>query len=108
MGDESSAGWATTLRSGGYSLARTYWLYGVLIPLVPNFVIGALSYSTGFLSLVLFAVACWYIGYLWVPGVWIAARRYKGLRLWAVLAQIVAVLNVAGLVLWGALVVILF
>jgi len=90
---------------GDYSLVRSYWRHGVLLNNLAIQLVGAilmtiilnLLQGRGVLVLVLglgemaLLVAAW----AWVcVGIWRAAGKYKGPRIWAILARIVIVLSV--------------
>ena len=86
------------LKAGDYGLAKTYWLYGVVVNIVyriVDIVLTALSYE---LSILVFFIMVGY-SYFQIIGIWNAANRYEGLKAWAIIAQ--------GLALIGGLITIL-
>lgn len=81
--------------SGDFGLAKTYWLYWVLVLIAVNTVV-IIRPTTA--TLVIAALA--YIAYL-IPaviGIWRAANRYEGRKIWAVLAMISVVLGMISIV----------
>lgn len=85
-------GFFQKLSNGDFGLAKTYWLYGVLVGSVLNLALNFVTSSKlwGFLLLVLV-----YTAYE-IPrlmGTWRAANRYEGRKLWAILAKISTILS---------------
>ena len=87
------------LARGDYGLARTFWLYGVLVRLGSSLVLRLVE---GTVLGVLFGVT--YLGYevALTMGIWRAAGRYAGGEHWVVLARALAVLPLVFLG-WGLL-----
>ena len=85
------------LKAGDYGLAKTYWLYGVVVNIGFRLVdmLLAASYE---LSILVFFIMVGYT-YFQIIGIWNAANRYEGLKAWAIIAQ--------GLALIGGLITIL-
>lgn len=78
------------LASGHFGLAKTYWLYGVLVGGIASVLSNFITSITG---LIIFMVV--YIAYE-IPvlmGVWQASSKYTGASVWAVLAKIAVVLG---------------
>jgi hypothetical protein len=89
--DSSEKSFFGKLANGDFGLAKTYWLYGVLVGFVTNILIMAIS-STGILVVVFLALVAYSVPlYL---GVWRAANKYEGRKLWSILAKIATVLGV--------------
>ena len=80
------------LKAGDYGLAKTYWLYGVVVNIVykiVDLIITAASYEV---SILVFFIMVGYT-YFQIIGLWNAASKYEGLKLWAIIAKILAVLG---------------
>lgn len=82
------------LLHGGYGLPITFWLAGILVwaiyIAIETSLIASQNYKPTTTSMV---AALTFIAYLFVliPGVWNAANRYHGIKLWAILAKIVCI-----------------
>lgn len=73
------------LRAGDYGLAKTFWLYTVVVGMVANLVIGFIPQA----SMVLVLTAVFLMYYVMaLVGTWRAASRYTGKKVWAILAKI--------------------
>jgi serine/threonine protein kinase len=79
------------LTCGDFGLARTYWLYGVLVSLGVNLLIGLIPVLGVQMALMIVGMAYQILVFI---GVWRAAGRYRGRKVWAVLAKIAVVLGV--------------
>lgn len=95
-----SGGFFKKLYWGEYSLARTFWLYYFLV----TFLIGLLQSAfaatvVGMLLSVALGIFGLVYSVLCVVGIWRAASKYTGFKLWAVLAKIYVVLCIIGFVL---------
>jgi len=81
------------LKSGEFGLAKTYWLFGVIIFLPINILL-----DTGLLSfealLLVYAPMLTYL-YFWTIGCWIAATNYEGAKIWTILTKIILVINIS-------------
>jgi len=86
-------GFFSRLVNGDFGLAKTYWLYGFVAGMVIN-VITRIVPSLGLLAVILVLTIPYQITVL--LGVWRAATRYEGLKAWAILAKIAAVLGWLG------------
>jgi hypothetical protein len=86
-------GFFSKLASGDFGLAKTYWLYGVLAGLIVNAVTRAIP-SVGILAVVLAVTIVYQV--LALLGIWRAADRYQGRKVWAILAKIATVLGWLG------------
>lgn len=80
-----SAGFFRQLARGGYGLAKTYWLFGGVVGVVVSAIAGFIPSASATAPLLL--VHAPYQA-LVVTGVWHAASKYNGRKLWAVLAKI--------------------
>ncbi len=85
------------LVGGRLGLAATYWLFGLLASLV-GYAIVHLAATVlpddrmSKIMVLVFALILLVYTFLVSVGTWRAARRYKGLRLWVILAKIQVVL----------------
>lgn len=87
---ESSDGFFSKLSRGDYGLAKTYWLYGVLVGVVVNIVFSIVK-SPGIIAIAMLAYIAY--GVPVIMGIWRAATKYTGPKIWAVLAKIACVLG---------------
>lgn len=78
------------LSSGDFGLAKTYWLYGVLVGFVLKITMKSIE-SIGVLVIVMLVYSAYEIPVL--MGTWRAATKYKGSKIWAVLAKVVCILG---------------
>lgn len=79
--------------TGNRGLAFTYWVYGVLGGIVWAVVIFALNIGpdSGFLTFLLSLMTAYYcVVYV---GIWQAATKYSGNKIWAVLAKFVVIVT---------------
>ncbi len=86
----SERGFFGKLANGDYGLAKTYWLYGVLVGIVVNVISNAVT-SVGGVVILILAYTAYEIPV--IMGTWRAANKYQGLKIWAVLAKIAVVLG---------------
>ena len=87
---ETEKGFFGKLANGDYGLAKTYWLYGVLVGAVVSLISKAFT-SAGVVLTLMFAHAVY-----WIPvaiGTWRAANKYQGPKIWAILAKIAIVIG---------------
>jgi len=87
----SERGFFGKLANGDFGLAKTYWLYGVLVGIVFNIISNAVTSVGGEVILILAHTA------YAIPvtmGTWRAANKYQGPKIWAVLAKIAVVLGI--------------
>jgi len=100
-----SGGLFRTHWRGGYSLAKSYWRNGVLLfglginlPLLILIVVvlNVFQKQPALLLIVcLGEMALILSAYIWMlVGTWRAARKYKGPRIWAILAQVGMIMGV--------------
>lgn len=79
------------LMFGDYGLYKTYWIFGYLVGAVATPIIYLIE-SDSRLQLLTFAHFIYqFIVYI---GIWNSANKYKGLRLWVVLAKTTSVLGI--------------
>ena len=100
--EEKAPGFFRRLVRGDFGLARTYWLFNVLVGFAIYVLVGAVGSagSQPTASLVVAGIWFGYVPYqvLVLIGVWKAAGTYRGLALWSVLARVAAVLGSIGVV----------
>jgi peptidoglycan biosynthesis protein MviN/MurJ (putative lipid II flippase) len=89
-------GFFSKLSSGDFGLPKTYWLYGVVVGIVINIVIQIVP-SIGAIAVVLALATVYQVMVL--LGVWRAATRYQGRKVWAILAKIATVLGWMGVLI---------
>ena len=83
------------LSSGDLDLAKTYWLYWVLVLIAVNIVMVIVPIKTA-LILIPIIVMVAHVAYL-IPaamGVWRAANQCEGRKIWAILATTSVVLGI--------------
>lgn len=91
---DSTVGFFSKLLRGDYGLARTYWLFGVLVGVGFNLLFDLVK-SVGVL-VILFTI---YLAYevMLIMGIWRAATKYDGYPVWSFLAKTTCIFG--GLVL---------
>ena len=90
-------GFFKKLSDGDFGLAKTYWLYGVLVSIVGSILMqgAALSDSKALIIVLLLVMIVYAVFQL--TGVWNASNRYTGLKIWAILAKIAVIVGVLSL-----------
>ncbi len=88
---QPQTGFFGKLTRGDFGLAKTYWLFGVLVGLVVNIISVGIGSSVAFTLLVV-AYTAYETPVL--IGIWRASDKYQGPSVWAVLAKIAVVLGV--------------
>lgn len=99
-------GFFKKLADGDFGLARTYWLYGVLVSISVNLVSNYFITSIGGLLVLTLAYAAYDIPV--ILGTWRAARKYQGPTLWANLAKSMTIVGAIMLVVVLVLLLVLF
>lgn len=94
--DSTEKGFFGKLANGDFGLAKTYWIYGVLVGVVVNMFFSLLE-SRGVITIALLAYIVYAIPV--IMGTWRAATKYAGPKIWAVLANIACVLGALQLAL---------
>ncbi len=90
--ETSSDGFFAKLANGDYGLAKTYWLFGVLVDVIVSILAPIIIIeSAGALAILVLVYTAYEIPVL--MGVWRAANRYAGPKAWAVLAKVAVVLG---------------
>jgi len=87
LGLVSNKNFFLKLKDGDYGLAKTYWLYGVVVNVIFK-VLGAYagSYSQKLFATVLIVNIIYSL--LWLVGLHNAATKYEGSKIWAVLTYV--------------------
>lgn len=93
--DSTEKGFLWKLANGDFGLAKTYWLYGVLVGFIVNIAIKPIT-SASLLVIVMLAYTLYEIPV--VMGTWRAADKYQGSKIWALLAKVAVVLGAIMLV----------
>ena len=95
----NNKGFFKKLSDGDFGLAKTYWLYGVLVGFASNIVMAVVGMSESMILIIIpmLAFTVYYIFQL--MGVWNSSNRYTGSKVWAILAKIAVVLGAITLVL---------
>jgi len=88
--NQAGAGFFRKLSNGDFGLAKTYWLYGVVVGIAFR-VLTAIIPSPVLVAILSVAWIA-YAVFLYM-GIWKAASKYTGEKIWAVLAQIMVVLG---------------
>lgn len=83
------------LANGDFGLAKTYWVYGVLVGMVVNLSSNFITSIGGF---VIFIITYTVYEIPVLMGTWKAANKYGGSKIWAVLAKTAVILGVIMLV----------
>ena len=91
--ETSSKGFIKQLMDGDFSLAKTYWLYGIVGSVVMNLLL-IFPMMSGSMSLIIIAglISVAY-AFVVLTGIWNSATKHTGSKFWAVLAKIIVVLN---------------
>ena len=93
-------GFFSKLINGDCGLAQTYWFYGFVINLLFNVLLVLFSKTIPDRNLVLITLIISIIwNFLVLIGIWRAAGKYKGPKIWAILARIVVIIGLSILVL---------
>ena len=91
------------LVDGDYGLAKTYWLFGVLVNVVFNVLFKVIESTASnprqalAQMLILTSIGVAY-GVVVIIGTWRASSKYQGPKFWAILAKIMVVIGIVGLV----------
>ena len=80
------------LKNGEFGLAKTYWLYGVIVALPFNIIIEYIVLNTITFN-VLFLIEIAYF-YFWIIGCWKAASEYEGNGPWPFLTKLFIIITV--------------
>ena len=89
----SSKRFIKQLIDGDFSLAKTYWFYGVLGSILINLLL-IFPIISGSLSLIVIAglISIAY-ALIVLTGIWNSATKHPGSKFWAVLAKIIVIFN---------------
>lgn len=88
--DDPSRGFIAKLANGCFGLAKTYWIYWVLVGVVLSAVASSITSPAGLIALLL---AYSFYSVFALLGVWRAATKYQGAALWVILAKMASVLG---------------
>jgi len=92
----------TNLKEGNHSLFKTYWIYYVLVEFIIALMMRIITqifefgnYNQGFIfsSVIFFTYLVVYKRLVWM-GIWRAANRYEGNKIWSFLAKFAVVISV--------------
>jgi hypothetical protein len=90
-------GFFENLSNGNYGLARTYWVYGVLLGLalcIPLYFIRTVVLIPYFLFWTFYQMVV-------LTGIWKSSNKYKGSKIWVIMARFAAILGWLSLItLW--------
>jgi hypothetical protein len=89
--NSTEKGFFGKLANGDFGLAKTYWLYGMLVSIVVT-VISNLITSVGGLAILTLAHTAYSIPL--IMGIWRASNTYQGSKVWVILAKVAVVLGV--------------
>ena len=85
-------GFLKKLKDGDFGLAKTFWIYNILIGVVVQFmyaIIESIEPSTSmFLMMIAVSIIVVIYGIICMIGLWKAASKYIGTRVWPVLTKI--------------------
>ena len=97
---KNSNGFFKKLFNGDFGLAKTYWVFGVLVGFAFQFALTLLeSMGSPFISIIIFNVINVAYAIVLTVGTWRAATKYKGLKLWAILAKVAIILGAIVLII---------
>jgi hypothetical protein len=102
MGDTqeiNDKGFFKKLSDGDFGLAKTYWLYGVLVSIGAQIVMAVVEMSESVALIIIILLVMFGYFVFQIIGVWNASNRYTGSKIWAVLAKIAVVLGALTLML---------
>ncbi len=82
------------LLKGEISLWKTYWLFGVVGNICASFLIGfSMTMGNAIFILTIMSIFVMYLIIVYI-GIWNSASRYKGSKIWAILAKVMVFLGV--------------
>jgi len=93
-----SRGFFGKLVNGDYGLAKTYWLFGVLVAAIVIVVINVPMPIGWYLTIGIAAIPYNILVYI---GIWAAANKYQGHKAWAVLAKIAVIAGTIWMLIQG-------
>ena len=94
----NNKGFFKKLSDGDFGLAKTYWLYGVLVGIAANIVMTVVGMSGSTALIVIIMLALTVYSVFQMTGVCNASDRYTVSKIWAVLAKIAVVLGVLSII----------
>ena len=97
----SPADWLSQLKGGDFGLARTYWLYGIVLSnlalLIPYFFLFEGQTLAAQITMLIYCICAFVV----LIGIWNAASKYTGSKVWAILAKISTIIGAANLISAG-------
>jgi len=75
-------------------LAKTYWIFGVIGSVIARFITDFMLVS-GVNSIIVLVIKFTYLVIIWMA-IWASATKYKGFKLWAILAKVSVVFGILG------------
>ncbi len=102
MGDTqeiNDKGFFKKLSDGDFGLAKTYWLYGVLVGIGGKIVMTVVGMSESIALIIITMLVFTVYSVFQMIGLWNSSDRYTGSKIWAVLAKIAVVLGALTIVL---------
>lgn len=82
-----------TIWNGDAGLAKTYWIYGIIAGFAWGLILALVNFRPGSREIILF-LNCFGIYFFVVNvGIWRAANKYEGRRVWALLGKLAAALS---------------
>ena len=93
----NNKGFFRKLMDGDFGLAKTYWFYGFLVGIIFGVVAQVVMSISPILYLLVLLIEIAYDIPLMI-GIWRAANRYTGPKIWAILAKIAVILGVLSII----------
>lgn len=97
--NKNTESFLSRLVSGGFGLAQTYWLFGVLAQLLLTSILSEMFNAGQMEVAIFFLVLVWCYGAVMVVATWNACNRYTGPKIWPILVKIQLSLGVAGAII---------
>ena len=91
--EASSKGFIKQLIDGDFSLAKTYWLYGVLGSIVMNLLLIFPMMSESLSLIVIAGLMSVAYAVIVLTAIWNSASKHTGSKFWSVMAKIIVVFN---------------
>jgi len=82
------------LKDGDFGLAKTYWLFGVLVSIIYRIFLELALVANSIGIIYAANIALIVYSYFHLFGLWNSADRYTGKKVWAFLAKVAVVLGV--------------
>ena len=91
--EASSKGFIKQLIDGDFSLAKTYWLYGVLGSVVMNLLLIFPMMSESLSLIIIAGLISVAYAVIVLTAIWNSASKHMGSKFWSVMAKIIVVFN---------------